>query len=198
MGFSPILIAGLGNPGPEYRGTWHNLGFRAVEKLASDYNVDFQAGKGEFFFAAHRISGGRIFIMKSTSFMNLSGRPILDFVEREDLFHNNILVVCDDINLPLGKIRIRGQGSDGGHKGLSSVIYYLGTDNFPRLRLGIRPDFEVDDLSEYVLSEIPEKLAEPVEDMLVKAAGALDCFIREGLTRAMNLYNRYEEPSVME
>lgn len=195
---SPILVAGLGNPGPEYRGTWHNLGFRAVEKLAAEYNLSFKPGKGEYFIARKTVAGRPVVLLKPTSYMNISGRPILDFVESGDLFHENILVVCDDINLPLGRLRLRGKGSDGGHNGLESVIYYLGTENFPRLRLGIRIDEVVDDLKDYVLSEIPQKLAEPVVEMVEKAANALDCFVREGLETAMNLFNRYEEPSVLE
>jgi PTH1 family peptidyl-tRNA hydrolase len=193
MSLDSILIVGLGNPGAEYRGTWHNLGFRSVEKLAREYAVDFRPGRGEFFRADKTISGRQIILLKPTCFMNLSGQPVLKIVEEEDLFHDNILVVCDDFNLPLGKLRLRGKGSDGGHKGLASVIYYLGTENFPRLRLGIKTEEEGPDLRDYVLSEIPQKYAEEVEMMLVKSVEVIICFIQEGLNQAMTRFNKSEE-----
>ena len=194
----PILIIGLGNPGPDYRGTWHNLGFRALEKLAEQYKITFRPGKGEYLLAQKDVVGRKVYLLKPLSYMNLSGRPVLDFVEREDLFHENILAVCDDVNLPLGRIRLRGQGSEGGHKGLSSIIYYLGTENFPRLRLGIAQEGDMGVLTDYVLSEIPEKQIEATEEMLNRGVEALDSFIRKGLNAAMTEFNRQEEPSLRE
>ena len=194
----PILIAGLGNPGPEYRGTWHNLGYRVVEKAARDYQMDFAAGKGEYLYARKRVSGRDLILMKPISFMNISGRAILQFVEQEDLYHEDILMICDDINLPMGKIRLRGKGSDGGHKGLASVIYYLGTENFPRLRLGIYTGGEINNLKYYVLSEVPSEYADSVNIMLEHAVSAADCFIKNGLDKAMTEFNRREEPSLLE
>jgi len=190
-----MLIAGLGNPGPEYRGTWHNLGFRAVEKFAAQYNLNFIPGKGEFLYTEKIIAGRKIFILKPTSYMNLSGRPILSFVENYDIYNDNVIVVCDDINLPLSKIRIRSKGSDGGHNGLASVIYHLGTENFPRIRMGIETGEHRDELKNYVLSEIHEKLSEEVDEMLNRTADALDCLIHHGLEKAMGDFNRKEEPS---
>ena len=198
MNSDPILIAGLGNPGPEYRGTWHNLGYRVVEKLAFAYKIDFCPGKGEFLYASRNIAGRELYLMKPTSFMNLSGRPILDFVEMNDLFHENIFVICDDINLPLNRIRIRGKGSDGGHNGLASVIYHLGTENFPRLRLGISVGEQLESLKNYVLSEISEKLVETVDEMLNRSADAVDCFIRQGLEKSMSIFNQVVEQSMEE
>lgn len=184
-----ILIAGLGNPGPEYRGTWHNLGFRVVEKLARELKVDFRPGKSSHIYARKHFAGRDLILMKPLSYMNLSGQPLLDVVEKEDLFHDNIIVVCDDINLPVGKIRLRAKGSDGGQKGLASVIYYLGTEEFPRLRLGISTGDEKKDLKDHVLSEIPGRYAETVDEMLDKAVDALLCFVREGLNSSMTKYN---------
>lgn len=198
MSLDRILIAGLGNPGPEYRGTWHNLGFRALEKLAAEFKVDFIAGKGEFLYARARFADREVMLMKPTSFMNLSGQPILMVVESEDFFHENIFVVCDDINLPLSRIRIRAKGSDGGHKGLASTIYYLGTEEFPRLRLGISTKENYDSLKNYVLSEIPQKTAEEVDVMLERSVEATKCFIREGLDKTMTRFNKAEEPSLQE
>ena len=189
---NPLLIAGLGNPGPEYRATWHNLGYRVVEKIAAEMNVDFIAGKGEFLYTRKSIGGKDIVLFKPTSFMNLSGRPILKIVEDEDFYHENVMVICDDINLPLSRIRMRGRGSDGGHKGLASVIYYLGTDNFPRLRMGIACSDRIDNLKDYVLSEIPQKLAETVDNMLQSTVEAVLCFLNEGLNTAMSKFNSAE------
>lgn len=190
-----MLIAGLGNPGPEYRGTWHNLGFRAVEKFAALHNLNFIPGKGEFLYTEKFIAGRKIFILKPTSYMNLSGRPILSFVENYDIYNDNVIIVCDDINLPLSRIRIKSKGSDGGHNGLESIIYHLGTENFPRIRMGIETGENRDDLKNYVLSEIPEKLSEEVDEMLNRTAEALDCLVQYGLEKAMGDYNRKEEPS---
>ena len=180
MSLDPILIVGLGNPGPEYRGTWHNLGYRVVEKFAANYKMNFHPGKGEYLYSERNIAGQKIYLLKPTSFMNLSGRPVLDFVEAKDLFHENIFVICDDINLPLNRIRLRGKGRDGGHNGLASVIYHLGTDNFPRLKLGISIGEDMASLSDFVLSEISEKLAFTVDEMLNRAVDCIDCFIRQG------------------
>lgn len=184
-----VLIAGLGNPGPEYRGTWHNLGFRVVEKLARELKVDFRPGKGSYLYARRKYAQRELILLKPLSYMNLSGQPLLEVVEKEDLFHENIMVVCDDINLPAGKIRLRAKGSDGGQKGLASVIYYLGTDEFPRLRLGISTGEEQKNLKDYVLAEIPGKHLETVEEMLDQAVIALLCFIKEGLNASMTKYN---------
>lgn len=184
-----ILIAGLGNPGPQYRGTWHNLGYRAVEKLAAYFSLDFRPGKGQYLLAEKHYAGRDIILLKPTCYMNLSGLPILQVVEKEDLFHENILIICDDINLPLGKLRLRAKGSDGGQKGLASVIYYLGTDDVPRLRLGISTAREDLELKDYVLSEIREKYILAVEDMLNRALDAALCFITEGLNQAMTRFN---------
>ena len=189
---------GLGNPGPEYRGTWHNLGYRVTERLAREYRIDFIAGKGEYLCARKQIAKRDIILMKPTSFMNLCGRPILHLVEREDLYNEDVFIICDDINLPLGKIRLRGKGSDGGHKGLASVIYYLGTENFPRLRLGISTGVETVNLRDYVLSEVPEKLTDSVNIVLERAVDAVNCSIKEGLDMAMTQFNRTEEPSLLE
>jgi PTH1 family peptidyl-tRNA hydrolase len=193
MSPDPILIIGLGNPGPEYRGTWHNLGFRVVEKLAAKLKVDFIPGKGEFLLAVKKLAGKKITLMKPTSFMNLSGRPTLDYVEAENLFHNNIMVITDDVNLPLGTVRIRGKGSDGGHKGLASVIYYLGTDNIPRMRLGIASGANPDTIRDFVLSDIPAHLAEEVNAMLDNAADAAETYILDGINIAMSRFNRPAE-----
>ena len=169
-----------------------------VEKAARDYQMDFAAGKGEYLYARKRVSGRDLILMKPISFMNISGRAILQFVEQEDLYHEDILMICDDINLPMGKIRLRGKGSDGGHKGLASVIYYLGTENFPRLRLGIYTGGEINNLKYYVLSEVPSEYADSVNIMLEHAVSAADCFIKNGLDKAMTEFNRREEPSLLE
>lgn len=184
-----ILIAGLGNPGAEYRGTWHNLGFLVVEKLAREFGVEFRPGKGQYLIAERHFSGREIVLIKPTSYMNLSGQPILQIVEKEDVFHENILVVCDDINLPFGKIRIRARGSDGGHKGLASIIYYIGTQNFPRLRIGIRTDDDFADIKDYVLSEIPMRSVETLDAILSKCVETIYCFINEGIEAAMCKFN---------
>ena len=119
-----ILIAGLGNPGPDYRGTWHNLGFRVLEKIANALKVSFRPGKGKYLIAEKHYHGRDVILLKPLSYMNLSGQPILDVVEKEDLFHDNILVICDDINLPAGKYAFEPKAAMAGRKGWlrSSII----------------------------------------------------------------------------
>ncbi|MBC8205253.1 MAG: aminoacyl-tRNA hydrolase [FCB group bacterium] len=189
MAQEQLLIAGLGNPGPEYRWTWHNLGYRVVEAAASRFKINFKPGKGEYFAAEKMVSGRRIMLVKPTSFMNLSGRPLLNIVEREDFFHDQLLIICDDVNLPLGRIRLRSGGSDGGQKGLASVIYYLGTEQIPRLRLGIGRETPPGDLRNYVLSEISVKEEEIVIHMIEQAAEAVITYIHDGINAAMNRFN---------
>ena len=193
-----LLIAGLGNPGPDYRGTWHNLGFRVLERIADELKVSFRPGKGKYLIAEKHFHNRDILLLKPLSYMNLSGQPVLDVVEKEDLFHDDILIICDDVNLQVGKIRLRTKGSDGGQKGLASIIYYLGTDSFPRLRLGISTGLENASLKDYVLQEIPDKFDDVVDDMLNRAVEAALCFILEGVNQAMTRYNVFTQAEIEE
>lgn len=189
---SPILlVAGLGNPGSRFAGTWHNLGYMALDGWAKRKKVAFKPGRGDFYHLTYKSPRGHITFLKPTSFMNLSGIPVAEVARKHRLSAENVLVVCDDVALPLGTIRIRKSGTDGGHKGLASIIAELGSEDLPRLRLGIFTEGWEGDLSDYVLSCIPDERRKDVGTMLKKAADALDCILNENVTAAMNRYNRH-------
>lgn len=184
------LIVGLGNPGEEYEATRHNLGFMLIDRLfertqARRYRVEANAKVADV-----TISGQRVLLVKPQTFMNLSGnavRPIVDH-HAEGNSHN-LIVVCDDIALPSGMIRIRARGSAGGQKGLQSIIDRLGSQDFPRVRIGIKPDHKVASLPDFVLSRVSRRDRESLDAALDRAADAVEVLISEGVERAMSLFN---------
>lgn len=186
------LIVGLGNPGRQYERTPHNVGFDVVDILASrhrgswNYERRFEAVTADI-----TLSGARATLMKPLTYMNLSGQSVAAWASKNGGEPPEILAISDDINLALGRIRIRADGSHGGHKGLLSIINSLGTLGFPRLRIGVKPAGEnLDDVVDFVLSRLRpedrERLAECEED----AADAVEMIFDKGLTPAMNHYNR--------
>ena len=185
------LIAGLGNPGPRYKNTRHNIGFRVTDKIVSKYNGTL---KKKFLKKANQanisISGENVLILQPLSYMNLSGGSILRFQKKLRLDLQDLLIVCDDINLPIGKIRIRPAGSPGGHNGLASIIDSLGSEKFPRLRIGIKTDKSVEDLSEYVLSGFNSEQAQIMKQVLDKAVSACESWITDGTEATMNRFNQ--------
>ena len=184
------IIAGLGNPGREYAATWHSLGFALVDRL-------FERGGGRKFrlegqakVAEVPVAGHRALLAKPQTFMNLSGiavRHLLDVYGECD--PSNLIVAADDVALPFGMIRVRKGGSSGGQKGLKSIIEQLGADTFPRVRLGIKPDHEIGELTGFVLSAVPRRCRAGVEEMIERAADAVEVMVNEGTERAMQLFN---------
>ena len=187
----PVLIAGLGNPRPEYERTRHNLGFRVIDRLCGLLGCTLQPGKGDFVYASSRVSGSDVLLLKPLTFMNNSGIAVLDAVERFAVPLSRLLVVLDDAALPLGAIRIRPGGSDGGHHGLSSVIYHLRDDQFARLRCGIGKEGGLpgQSLAEYVLSSFDHEEEDAVAAMIATAAEAATEFAAAGVEQAMNKFN---------
>ncbi len=183
------VVAGLGNPGRKYVRTWHNLGFVILDYWAIRKGLEFKPGRGDYAYLEFSSPRGKITLVKPSSYMNLSGVPVAQIVRYRKLEPENTLIVCDDVALPLGVIRIRRGGSDGGHKGLASVIAHLGSENVPRMRLGIFTEGWQGDLKSYVLSRIPESLEDRVRRVVEVSALALDCIIEEGIETAMNRYN---------
>ena len=183
---APRIVACLGNPGDKYSLTWHNAGFWVADILARETGVHFMnAG----LFNASVIPDGPDLI-KPNVYMNRSGISIAAFLDSRGYNSDELLVVCDDINLELGRLRLRGSGSHGGHNGLRSIIDTLVTEDFPRLRLGIGPAPSGLDLADYVLDTVPEKLEEEVSVMAHEAADCIMLFINEGLAHAQERYNR--------
>jgi len=183
------LIVGLGNPGNRYTGTRHNIGFEVIAELARRHAATTPREKFQAELAEASIAGEKTLLMCPLTFMNLSGQavqPARDFYKIEN---NDLLVVCDDFALPLGKLRIRAQGSGGGQKGLDDIIRRLGTDEVPRLRIGIGPLPENWDAANFVLGKFSGDEAGAVTESLKRSADAVATWIRDGLAKAMNQYN---------
>jgi len=180
-------IIGLGNPGRKYAGTRHNVGFEVVDRLAARHGIQVAARRCQALIGEGEIAGARVLLVKPQTYMNLSGLSLQSLSRRFRLQSQDMLVICDDTNLPLGRIRIRASGSAGGHNGLKSIIGCLGTQDFPRLRIGIGSSES--DMIDHVLSRF-----EPDEGpvMLVaygRAVEAVEYILENGLEKAMNMYN---------
>jgi len=185
------VFAGLGNPGKEYDGTRHNIGFAIVDSLETkmERSLGWKAGKGEYYYAKGMIANEDVILCKPITYMNHSGRAVRDVLAFFKAEISGIIVICDDIAIPLGQLRLRLNGSDGGHNGLSSIIYELGTDEFPRLRFGVGADFHQGEQARYVLSKFKESEAKLVEEMKISAVGGSIEIIHNGLAKAMNVIN---------
>ena len=183
------LIVGLGNPGHRYAGTRHNVGFELITELARRHTASQPRQKFQAEIAEANIAGEKTLLLSPLTFMNLSGQavqPARDFYKVEN---NDLLVVCDDFALPLGKLRLRSQGSAGGQKGLDDIIRRLGTDEFPRLRIGIGPLPEGRDAANFVLGKFSKEDSPEVTESIKRSADAVATWIRDGLAKAMNQYN---------
>ncbi len=186
-----FIIAGLGNPGTQYENTRHNCGFMAAETLADIYETPLKRLRFKSLTGEISIGGKRCLVMKPTTFMNNSG----DAVEEAAVFYKippeRILVIYDDISLDVGRLRIRGKGSDGGHNGMKSIILRLNSDNFPRIRIGVgkKPNKDYD-LADWVLSRFIKEEGEKLETALSNSAKAAELVVEGKINEAMNLYNR--------
>jgi len=184
------LIVGLGNPGERYKNTRHNLGFRVVDALAEKNKRDFKPGRGDYLFCEIGKEEQRSFILiKPLTYMNASGEAVVDALDHFSLKRENLLVVCDDVNLPLGKIRIRKKGTDGGHRGLKSIIYHLNSIQFARLRMGIGELPEGMELEEFVLREFDKEEQKTVEGMIERACTAVENALIWGIEDSMSRFN---------
>lgn len=183
------LVVGLGNPGKRYLDTWHNLGSRVLGEICRRLNLSFKAGKGEYLYTQHRQPGSLTTFMIPTGYMNRSGLPVAEWMRYYRISTRELLVLLDDHDLPLGKIRIRAGGSAGGHRGLEDIIVKVNSSDFARIRIGIQVDEELINLSDQVLSKIPRKYRDDVDHIIVQAADAVEMIAEKGLTRAMNHHN---------
>jgi PTH1 family peptidyl-tRNA hydrolase len=184
------LIVGLGNPGERYERTRHNAGFMVIDRLIEEARAGAQRKECVAFVSSVLLEGQEAQLVKPQTFMNLSGRAVLCLARKYAVSTWQILAVVDDFALPLGKLRIRRQGSDGGHNGLKSMIEHLGTNDFPRLRLGIgSAEGQINDSVEFVLSDFDRAEEEIVERMIDQASAAIRTILREGIDRAMTKFN---------
>jgi peptidyl-tRNA hydrolase, PTH1 family len=184
------LIVGLGNPGREYEETRHNFGFMLIDRLMA------RAGGRRFRdetgakVAEVTLAGERALLVKPQTYMNLSGDAVKPLLARYGSGEvANVIVASDDVALPFGMIRVRGRGSAGGQKGLKSIIERLGSDGFARLRLGVKPDHPVSDLASFVLTAIPKRDRQVLDETLDRAADAIEVMLTEGVERAMSRFN---------
>lgn len=185
------LIVGLGNPGPKYKQTLHNLGFDVVDELARRHGATFDAAPTDALFAKVRNLGDdMVLLAKPLTFMNLSGRAVQDLRHYFKIEPVDLLVVTDDVNLPAGQLRARRGGSAGGHNGLKSIIELLGTDQFPRLRVGVGRGDPRRDLADRVLGKAEPGEREILAEATTLAADAVELFVTHGIAEVMNRYNQ--------
>ena len=183
------VIIGLGNPGPQYVQTRHNVGFMAVEELARRHGASKPRIKFEAEIAEVPVGSEKMLLVAPQTYMNRSGRTARKIVDFYELTPGDLLVICDDMNLDSGRIRLRPAGSAGGQKGLVDIISHLGTQEFPRLRIGIgRPPGEMT-ATNYVLGRFSKREAEDIEAAVRKSADAAETWVREGISAAMSRYN---------
>ncbi|HPU97547.1 MAG TPA: aminoacyl-tRNA hydrolase [Candidatus Hydrogenedentes bacterium] len=183
------LVAGLGNPGARYDRTRHNMGFMAVDALASRLGVRLDREKNEGLYAETNIGELRIMLVKPLTYMNRSGGCVAACCRNRIVDYSNVLVIVDDVNLPLGRLRLRPGGSDGGHNGLKSVTERLGTSEYPRLRLGVGRQDADQDLADYVLSRFTPEEWPAAEALARTGSEAALCWLQDGIREAMNRYN---------
>ena len=184
-----FLIVGLGNPGAEYRLTRHNFGFMVLDALAEHWSVQLKKIKFNAVYVEDRFKGNKVVLAKPLTFMNESGRSVAPLMRYFKVPTDRMLVIHDDLDLPLGTLRIRPSGSSGGQRGIESITKLLGTQEFPRMRLGIsRPPGQMDP-KDYVLKNFLPNEEELKKIVLGQAIEAIECFIENGLTTAMNRYN---------
>ena len=183
------LIIGLGNPEEEYSKTRHNMGFNTINKLAQKYNIKITKTKYEGLYETGEIEGQKVILIKPQTYMNLSGNCVKQFVDFYKVEKENILVIYDDMDIEPGTIKIRKKGSAGGHNGMKSIIQMLGTEEFPRIRIGIgRPEHNGDEIN-YVIGAIPKEEIPKLEEGTEKAKEAIIEILKNGIDKAMNKFN---------
>jgi PTH1 family peptidyl-tRNA hydrolase len=187
------LIVGLGNPDPEYQWTPHNLGFMAVDELANRAAIRVERPEGKALVGRGKLAGEEILLAKPQTYMNLSGISVRELLAKYELDVSDLLVMWDEVQLPLGTIRIHKDGSAGSHNGAKSVIGALGTQEFARLRLGCGPEHQLNSRREYVLRPMKKAELEVAAEMLDEAGNAVEMILKEGIDAAMTKFNRRKQ-----
>lgn len=185
-----FLIVGLGNPGREYDGTRHNIGFEAIDYISSKNNIDINKSKFKGVFGEGFIEGQKVILLKPTTYMNLSGESIREVINFYKIDNNKIIVIYDDISLEIGKLRIREKGSAGGHNGIKSIIANMGTDVFPRIKIGVgQPK---GDLVSHVLGRFNKEEEQDLKEVIEASSKAVEIIIQYGAKQAMNELNGFK------
>ena len=184
------LVVGLGNPGDKYDNTRHNVGFAAIDQLAEELRVPVQKLKYRALTQTVELGGAKVLLMKPITYMNLSGEAVGEAARFFKIPADHVLVLSDDVSLPVGKLRIRKGGSAGGHNGLKSIIQHLGTDQFPRVKIGVgekpHPDY---DMADWVLGKFAGEDLKTITQAIQRAGKAAECYIHDGPDQAMNRFN---------
>lgn len=184
------MIVGLGNPGARYEWTRHNCGFLVVDELARRSGVELRTKQCQALTARARIAGQEILLVKPQTYMNLSGVAVAQLKEKYEVARTDeILVISDELALPFGRIRLRRGGSAGGHNGLKSIIARLGSEDFPRLRIGIAPEHPISDAAAFVLAEFSREQRAALDEIIGRAADAAEVLCQEGIEKAMSRFN---------
>lgn len=183
------IIIGLGNPGKQYEYTRHNAGFLFIDYLAAKHNIKLNKIKFKGIIGEGSIAGEKVLLLKPSTFMNLSGESLIEAVNFYKVDYQDVIVVYDDISLPLGSLRIREKGSAGGHNGIKNIIYLSGKDTFPRIRLGVNAP-EERDLADFVLSKFSQAELKIFSQAVENAADAVEHMLKGDILKAMNLYNK--------
>ena len=184
-----FLIVGLGNPEKDYSRTRHNMGFDVINKIASEYNIEITRNHFKGLYGSGIIEENKIILLKPQTFMNLSGESVIEFKNFYKIENDKIIIISDDIDLEPGKIRIRKKGGPGTHNGMKSVVHYLNSDNFIRIRVGIGIPQDDESLVEYVIGHIPDEDYKILQNGIETAKNAVIDIIENGVDYAMNKYN---------
>lgn len=184
------VIVGLGNPGDRYAETKHNIGFITIDYLAEQHSIKMNKTKHKGIIGEGAMGGEKILLVKPQTFMNLSGQCVMDIVNFYKVPASNLIVIYDDIDLPVGKVRIRPNGSSGTHNGMRSIIYLINNQEFPRVRIGVGKQPEYMDLADYVMTKFNGEEKPLMEDAIKKSATAVEEIVKSGINIAMNKYNK--------
>jgi PTH1 family peptidyl-tRNA hydrolase len=184
-----IIIAGLGNPTKQYEGTRHNAGFRVIDKIADDYGISINKKEFKGLCGSGYIEGQKVLLLKPQTFMNLSGESIRAAADFYKVEPEDVIVIFDDISLDVGQLRIRAKGSAGGHNGIKSIIAHLGSQEFPRIKVGVGEKPSGWDLADYVLGKFSGDDLAKINDAAADASKAVKLMLTDGISAAMNQYN---------
>ena len=184
-----FIIAGLGNPTLQYEGTRHNVGFDVIDMLADRYNISVDGRKGRALIGKGMIGGQKVLLVKPQTYMNLSGESVRALMDYYKLTTDEIVIIYDDISMPVGQVRIRPKGSAGGHNGIKSIIAHLGTQEFPRIKIGVGAKPENGDLVKHVLGRFSKEDDAKIRDVFALAEEGLLAILQEDVKTAMNAVN---------
>ncbi len=180
------IILGIGNPGSRYQFNRHNVGFMLLDHFANKYSLSFNPSKGDYYFAEGKIEDMEYLLVKPTTYVNNSGFAAFEILKKYEINTTDLLVVCDDVNLDVADLRLRASGGDGGHNGVSSIIYHFASNAFPRLRIGIGNDFEPGYLAEYVLTDFNQSELKELEKCFNTGALLIEEFIKGGIKQMLD------------